>query len=361
MPKVPPCNQYSGPHFQYKRNNKVFCRKGNKNKYKPQYPPCEQYGPNYFLYTKNEQKFCRKGNRKSKTLKKKKGKPKKILKSDSKTCKNKSNKQLQQYANNLNINLDKYKDNEWVCDNIDNMVMFQEPSHLLIKETCKILKIKIRNKKINTLLSEIEQKIQKSASSEFKQVIDMVSKQHNLNKQKIQYLIVYLVINALYPKNFPIYSPTYITEKLYNNLIQKQKKGSINDDEKDILDKAMYIKLCHCTKKMMLQDLFQEKVLSKKSKKRNNYAICTNSVYNQRSMKAPKNGVRNCSKNFNWYRKLNYLKGKQKGGAHYGPYAPNKEIIQDQTKTRCFNSYEKSNVSKWPNRYACGSGCQNWA
>ena len=53
MPKVPPCNQYPGPHFQYKRNNKVFCRKGNKNKYKPQYPPCEQYGPNYFLYSKN--------------------------------------------------------------------------------------------------------------------------------------------------------------------------------------------------------------------------------------------------------------------------------------------------------------------
>ena len=34
------------------------------------------------------------------------------------------------------------------------------------------------------------------------------------------------------------------------------------------------------------------------AKKRNNYAICTNSVYNQRSMKAPKNGIRNCAKNF---------------------------------------------------------------
>ena len=148
MPKIPPCNQYSGPHFQYKRNNKVFCRKGNKNKYKPQYPPCEQYGPNYFLYSKNDQKFCRKGNRKAKTLKKKPKKEKKSIKTTGKKCQNQPNKKLREYANKLNIDTQKYQDNSWVCDNIDNMVVFQAPGHLLIKETCKILGIKTRNKRI---------------------------------------------------------------------------------------------------------------------------------------------------------------------------------------------------------------------
>ena len=61
------------------------------------------------------------------------------------------------------------------------------------------------------------------------------------------------------------------------------------------------------------------------------------------------------------FRKLNYLKEKQQGGSNYGPYAPNKEIISDQTKSTCFNSLDKTPVTAWPNRYVCGSGCQNWA
>ena len=99
----------------------------------------------------------------------------------------------------------------------------------------------------------------------------------------------------------------------------------------------------------------------------NNYAICTNSIYNQRGLKAPPSAVRNCSNNFKWVKKIDYIKKQSRGGgglnpAHIGPNPPNKEIINNNNTTSCFNSFERHNPPQWPNIYSCPSKkCNYWA
>tara|TARA_Y100000991_G_C21648514_1_gene211374 strand:- start:69 stop:458 length:390 start_codon:yes stop_codon:yes gene_type:complete len=111
---------------------------------------------------------------------------------------------------------------------------------------------------------------------------------------------------------------------------------------------------------MFLKSKFLKDVMNIDDKV-NNYAICTNSVYKQRNIELPENATRNCTKNFKWLKKTDYIK-KQKGGTNVGIYPPNKEIIKNNNVTSCFNSFEKEPALNWPNRFACPSKkCNNWA
>jgi len=97
-----------------------------------------------------------------------------------------------------------------------------------------------------------------------------------------------------------------ISEKEYKRLILLKKQDLIvNPIDKNILDKAMHIKLCHCIKKLYIKDIIVQNFINK-NPKYNPYAICTSSIYNKRNIKTPPCAARNCSKMFNWYKDINY-------------------------------------------------------
>ena len=353
MVKTPPCSKYEPPrNILYTRNGKKFCRiskKGDRNG--PQIPPCEQYGKNYVMYTKNRKKFCRKSTKKNKREKKINA-PEKCYKINP--------QKLKKIANILNINLSKYNDNEWICANLEKIFNTSEPDKKDIKYVSKTLKISTRNKKDSELCKEISDKIINS-NKDFNSIVNLVKKDNKIKEKELNNLVVNIVLSALYPSNFPHNSPIPISEDLYNELILKKVNNKpMTNEEIELLNISLYIKLCYCTKKMFLKSKFLKDVMNIDDKV-NNYAICTNSVYKQRNIELPENATRNCTKNFKWLKKTDYIK-KQKGGTNVGPYPPNKEIIKNNNVTSCFNSFEKEPVLNWPNRFACPSKkCNNWA
>ena len=358
MVKTPPCSQYEPPrNILYSRNGKKFCRISQEGNPKgPKIPPCDQYGENYIIYKKNNKKFCRKSNKKNKvnngkTLKKGK-------------CSNMSNIKLKKFANLLNINISKYSDKEWICNSMNNLFNTSIPDISDIKYLCQLFKIKTNKKRESLLCNEI--RIKSMKNKDFNDIVSIINYQ-NIEGEELDYLVSNILLSTLYPYNFPHHSPIPISEELYSGLIQKKINNNfLTNDEEDLLNNCLYIKLCHCTRKLFLKSKFVKDMFNKESTN-NNYAICTDSVYNNRGLKIPKNAFTNCQKNFKWCRDLGYLK-KQKGGSNscefenIGPVPPNKEIIKNNNITDCFNSFETHTPPKWPNIYACPSKkCNYWA
>lgn len=358
MVKTPPCSKYEPPrNILYSRNGKKFCRistKGNPNG--PQVPPCEQYGKNYVIYKKNNKEFCRKSNKKSKIIEKK------TLKK--KNCYQISDIKLKKFANLLNINLSKYSDKDWICNSMENLFDTSIPDISDIKYLCQLFKIKTNGKRESILCNEIREKSMKN--KDFKEIVSIINS-NNSKGEELDYLVSNILISSLFPYNFPHKSPIPISENLYSELIQKKSaKEFLTKDEEELLNNSLYIKLCHCTKKLFLKSKFIKNIFNKKNDI-NTYAICTSSVYNNRGLKAPPSATRNCQKNFKWLRGLSSKK-KQKGGskscsiAHIGADPPNKEIIKNNDITSCFNSFETHTPPTWPNIYACPSKkCNYWA
>ena len=277
MVKTPPCSKYEPPrNIEYTRNGKTFCRISKKGEVNgPQIPPCEQYGKEYILYEKNKKQFCRKSTKK-KTQKKQK-----------KTVCNKQNHQkLKTFANILNINLKDYNDKEWICQQMKQIFNETEPDLKDVKYLSTILKISTKNKTNKILCQEIINKIVKK--KEFNEIIDIIKDGKQLNNN----IVINILLSTLYPNKFPRISPLQITKELYNELIDKHKHNKpLNEHEKTILDISLYIKLSHCTKKMILKSKLLKDIFDK-DEDINPYALCTNSVYTQRGIKPPAKIVR---------------------------------------------------------------------
>jgi hypothetical protein len=103
------------------------------------------------------------------------------------------------------------------------------------------------------------------------------------------------------PSNLPEKSPIKITEKLYRELIEKQKTNTISSDEKIELDEALQAKYCMCQKKLYSQYLFKKNILEQEPKY-SPYATCLSSIYKKRGIAIPKGITRSCAAKFpSWY------------------------------------------------------------
>lgn len=349
MVKIPPCKQYEPPeNIEYFRKGKKFCRvstqKGNKKQ--PQYPPCQQYGDNYTLYIKNNKQFCRKSLKKHKKKK----------------CQDHTKKILTKFGKILNIDLSKYKDKTWICESMKSLLDVSDPELDDIKYLSKLMKIRTRKMSGRELCTKISNKIL-TENKDFLEIVNIIKGDRELKDYELHNLVSNILLFALYPYGFPHHSPLQISEELYQELIKKKVSDNLFDtDEEELLTNSLYIKLCHCIKKMLLKNKFMKDILEK-PEDINPYPICINSIYNNRGIKLPKNATKKCKENFNWVRNLDYIK-KQQGGnnQNIGPSPPNKEIIKNNNITSCFNSFIKEPVLKWPNRFACPSKkCNNWA
>ncbi|GAG96994.1 unnamed protein product, partial [marine sediment metagenome] len=180
--------------------------------------------------------------------------------------------------------------------------------------------------------------------------------------------------------------PIPISNELYQELLYKKKNNNfIDNDNKNLLNNSLYIKLCHCIKKIFLKNKFLKNIFNIK-RKYNEYPICINSIYKKRNFKPPTDSKTKCYNNFNWYKLINDInkrktksktkKKKHKGGeimynsnigpvienGFIGPTPPNKLVIKDNTQIACFNDFIKHPASQWPNRYECPDRrCDYWA
>ena len=89
-----------------------------------------------------------------------------------------------------------------------------------------------------------------------------------------------------------------ISEKKYQTLLKKYRLKTISKDESNLLDKCLHIKLCRCIKKIYIKNIIEDI----KNQKYNPYALCTSSIYNKRSIKAPSRAVRKCRELYSWYK-----------------------------------------------------------
>jgi len=403
MVKTPPCDQYEPPrNILYHRNGKQFCRISKEGKGKEyQIPPCDQYGPNYVIYTKNNKEFCRKSKSHIQKRINKKRKTKKLF-NDKQDCKNTGIRKLNKYSKFLNINLSKYNDKDWICQNINNFFNISEPNKDTIKYVSNILKIKTKKKKEKELCHIIKKKIISENNQTFNEILNLIQNNKKLTDLQLSYLIVNLIISIINPYNFPHDSPIPLSETLYKKLIKDKKKNEyIDKDDEILLENSLYIKLCHCIQKLFLKNKFLKDMFNMEIDKNIQYPICTDSIYKQRGFELPKDSIKNCSKNFDWYKLINNIqksktthtrnilkkkknksstkkrkKKELKGGdvlkinpegstlqyGHIGPIVPNKTIIRDNNEIACFNSFKKHPATQWPNRFACPDRrCDYWA
>lgn len=120
------------------------------------------------------------------------------------------------------------------------------------------------------------------------------------------------LINTLYelfhPSDMKLHSPIKISKKQYKSLVDKRKAGKrMSKEENKLLDEALYIKFCHCIKKLYIKNVIDYQFFNKELKY-NPYAICTSSIYKNRDFDVPPSAAINCSKTFDWYRNINYGK-----------------------------------------------------
>lgn len=287
MVKTPPCSKYEPPrNIEYTRNGKKFCRISKQGELNgPQIPPCEQYGKEYTLYEKNKKKFCRKSIKKNKQTKTKQTKTKQT-KTKQTLCNKKNHQKLKTLANILNVNLKDYNDKEWICQQMKQIFNDSEPDLKDVTYLSNILKISTKNKTKKILCQEIINKIVKK--KEFNEIIDIIKNGKQLNDN----IVINVLLSTLYPNNFPRVSPIPITKELYNELIDKHKNNKpLNEHEKTILNISLYIKLRHCTKKMILKSKLLKDIFDK-DEDINPYALCTNSIYKQRGISPPSKNLR---------------------------------------------------------------------
>ena len=400
-PKIPPCEQYEPPrNILYTKNKKQFCRvarQGEKRK-GPLIPPCNQYGKQYKEYQRLGKTFCRKMKhieniKKEKSIKdKQKKQPIKKTKV-SKKCLNINEKTLKNYAKKMNIDLTKYRDKEWICDNLQSLFDTTEPNIDNVKYLSSIFKIKTRNKTLSTLIKEIANKIT-TDNNEFNKIISLIQRHQKLNETENHNLIVNSLLSVLFPKQFPFISPIPISEELYNELIQKKISNEyLTPDEKELLDISLYTKYCHCIRKLIFKNKFIKDFINNNQNIHidiNPYSTCVNNIYKQRGFKRPPKNTLKCNESFKWCKDTEYIlkqnkkikyttkKNKQniKGGSkpfvlnqsgYIGSYPPSKIVLNNNNQVSCFNDYQTKQPLHFPNRFSCfqsynsNNNCNQWA
>ena len=112
------------------------------------------------------------------------------------------------------------------------------------------------------------------------------------------------LVNVLYsifnPEHLFLKSPIPISEEEYQNLLERNKKRKLRGRPKQLLEKCLYIKYCHCIKKIYYKNLFKKKILDKNPP--SEYAICMSSIYKKRNIKPPPKASYKCRETFNWYK-----------------------------------------------------------
>lgn len=386
-PKTPPCEQYEPPkNILYTKNKKKFCRIARKGEgqEKSLVPPCNQYGKEYKEYQRLGKTFCRQ----IKTVKKEKLKNEINEKKISKECLKMNEKTLKDYATKMNIDLTKYRDKEWICENLQSLFDITEPNIENVKYLASIFKIKTRNKNLSLLIDEISNKII-NENKGFNNIISLIQIQHKLNKKENNNLIVNILLSVLFPKQFPFLSPIPIGGDLYNELIKKRIINEyLTPDEKELLDISLYTKYCHCVRKLLLKNKFIKDFIDKQDIQNNinPYSICSNSIYKQRGFKLPPKNTLKCNESFKWCKDIDYILKQnkkikytnKKGGYNpfilnqsgsIGSYPPSKIVLNNNNQVSCMNSYQSKPPLNYPNRLSClksynsnsNNNCTQWA
>ena len=116
-----------------------------------------------------------------------------------------------------------------------------------------------------------------------------------------------ILVNSLYelfsPSDLSEKAKIDITEKEYKKLIQKKKDKKIDFKENQKLEEALNIKYCRCVKKLYLKNQVNLFITGKEPKY-NPYAICVNSIYNNRNIQYPFKISYSCREKYDWYKKI---------------------------------------------------------
>ena len=373
MVKNPPCEQYDGPHISYQRNQKTFCRRKNITHQKKEIkktPPCHQYSGKHIIYIRNEKPYCRRVPDKDHSS---------LVKSKSKTnifdnCVDLPDTKINNYAELMNINTsDKEKSD--LCLQISNILrddsrkvlttnIYYQTTPEDVKHISQLLNISLKDshgefKNLEQMFVDICQKITKYSSKKMRSLLEDLLQEKSSCSVQTGYIITKIIKNILYPNRFPKKSPMLITNQLDRKLISLKKKGVLsNTTEQELLRESLHSKLCHCIKSMLIHNKFKKEVLNRQTKY-NPYAICTQSVYKNRGFRVPKKSVRKCPNDYDWYRKLDFITGKNKKSSQVSVKKKSKDNVSQQggnVTDNCTQSLEEVKMMKWPNIYANTDG-----
>ena len=190
------------------------------------------------------------------------------------------NKKRDQYISRLNFNIKRSIDKTYNAQAVAKALGIK--SDLPYTQQCTlILDFLKKHKKNNPVITELLNK--------------------SLKPSQICNVLVNVLYNLLQPEKFPFKAPITISQTKYKDLIKKYQKRNIKPRERQILNESLNVKYCFCIKKLYLKFLFNEHIKGKKNKY-NEYAVCMNSIYKSRKIKAPKKVSRKCVKKYDWYK-----------------------------------------------------------
>ena len=112
------------------------------------------------------------------------------------------------------------------------------------------------------------------------------------------------LVNVLYsifnPDHLLLKAPMPISDDEYKDLIRRNNKRKLRGKPGKLLEKCLFIKYCHCIKKIYYKNLFKRQILGKNPI--SEYAICMSSVYKNRKIKPPHKASYKCRDTFSWYK-----------------------------------------------------------
>jgi hypothetical protein len=330
--KIAPCDKYEGVHIEYNRNDKKYCRKKTK-------------------FAKEKQSSNKKRKKQTKKIINQSSNNKETSKENNK-CLNLTDNDVLKYTRILNFNKENLTKHEF-CNKISNIINNDEKDVLNnnvhyktslndVLKTCKLLDIPIPyikhknvHKKVNELLEAICNKVMKYATADFKKMLsDLVDNNFKCNV-KSGYIITKIIVNILYPNEFPQQVPIQISNNLYKELADlKKKKKLTNSNEQHLLNQSTQMKVCHKMKELLLNKKFTKDVI--------NVNININ------------NDIKNINKNnsnckfYDWYTKLDYITNKTSNKNNNSKKSIGKYIIKKEQHEQKGGSYaQKLSPSKF--------------
>lgn len=272
-------------------------RKMNTRKMYPKKTPCIQYNGPQILYTRNKKKFCRNKTRFSKNFIKKSitstvSQP--SLSNDTEQnvsqpslsnddteqsgilfCKKQNKETLIKWAEIFSISS---KDSDRIpmkiCMQLELWKRSPEPNMEMLRTVAKALKLR-KNQYDNGIIKlkkSIHTKIYNHMTPTFKNIIGN-------DDVPINYVIT-LIYKILIPDRFSVHTKLDISEKMYKQLIEDKKNGTLDSDKEGLLNNSMKRKFEHCSDKLKFMNTFFTKISKDISKPyQNPKGLCYNSIY----------------------------------------------------------------------------------
>jgi hypothetical protein len=245
-PKIPPCDQYEGPHELYTRKSKKFCRQKTRFKKKT------QVGMNY--------------------------------------CMAQSKKTIKLWANIFDFkSLSEEKLHGHICSQLQVWKTMPPPPVIIVKKVAQALKIPIQNKPLDEIKSNIQSIILNSYTPTFKRLLVSAGFNDDIRNKHITNYIIRVIHKCIQPNQFSNKTKLDISESYYKELIEAKKQKTIDPSKESILKRSMEKKFDHCYKRFLFLATFLTKLVKKDGPLYNPIEICKYSIYTQRGIVMDKN------------------------------------------------------------------------